>query len=72
MKENEILKRLQERLNIDNLNDMQQIVNRRSHEGGDIILLSPTGTGKTIAYLLPVLQALKGDNGTVQCALIGP
>lgn len=72
MKENEILKRLQERLNIDNLNDMQQIVNRRSHEGGDIILLSPTGTGKTIAYLLPVLQALKGDNGTVQCAIIAP
>lgn len=72
MKENEILNRLQERLGIDRLNDMQQIVNRRSREGGDIVLLSPTGTGKTVAYLLPVLQALKGDNGTVQCAIIAP
>lgn len=72
MKENEILNRLQERLGIDRLNDMQQIVNCRSREGGDIVLLSPTGTGKTVAYLLPVLQALKGDNGTVQCAIIAP
>ena len=72
MKENEILNRLQERLGIDRLNDMQQIVNCRSREGGDIVLLSPTGTGKTVAYLLPVLQALKGDNGTVQCAIISP
>ena len=65
MKENEILKRLQERLNIDNLNDMQQIVNRRSHEGGDIILLSPTGTGnransssKSTAWHVPLLAAI--------------
>ena len=72
MKENEILTRLQERLGIDHLNDMQQAVNDRSREGGDMVLLSPTGTGKTIAYLLPVLQAIKGDNGTVQCAIIAP
>ena len=72
MKENEILQRLRERLGIDRLNEMQQTVNRRAREGGDMVLLSPTGTGKTVAYLLPVLQALKGDNGTVQCAIIAP
>ena len=66
------MQRLRERLGIDRLNEMQQTVNRRAREGGDMVLLSPTGTGKTVAYLLPVLQALKGDNGTVQCAIIAP
>lgn len=72
MKENEILQRLRDKLGIDRLNNMQQEVGNRSREGGDMVLLSPTGTGKTIAYLLPVLQAIKGDNGTVQCAIIAP
>lgn len=72
MKENEILQRLRERLGIDRLNEMQQTVNRRAREGGDMVLLSPTGTGKTVAYLLPVLQAIKADNGTVQCVIVAP
>ncbi len=72
MKESEILQRLRDRIGIEQLNEMQETVNRRSQEGGDIVLLSPTGTGKTVAYLMPVLKALKGDNGTVQCAIIAP
>lgn len=72
MKENEILQRLRERLGIDRLNEMQQTVNRRAREGGDMVLLSPTGTGKTVAYLLPVLQAITADNGTVQCVIVAP
>ena len=59
MNEKEILSRLSERLGISKLNDMQTAMNIRSKEGGDVVLLSPTGTGKTIAYLLPLLQAVK-------------
>lgn len=72
MKESEILRRLSDRFGISRLNEMQETVNKRSREGGDMVLLSPTGTGKTVAYLLPVLQALKGENGTVQCVVIAP
>lgn len=72
MKESEILQRLNDRLGITGLNAMQQAVTRSFEAGGDMVLLSPTGTGKTVAYLLPVLKAMKGDNGTVQCAIIAP
>ena len=72
MKEEEILQRLHTRLGIEQLNEMQNAMNCRSREGGDMVLLSPTGTGKTVAYLLPVLQAIKADNGTVQCVIVAP
>lgn len=72
MKEEEILQRLHTRLGIEQLNEMQNAMNYRSREGGDMVLLSPTGTGKTVAYLLPVLQAIKADNGTVQCVIVAP
>ena len=72
MTEEEILQRLHTRLGIEQLNEMQNAMNYRSREGGDMVLLSPTGTGKTVAYLLPVLQAIKADNGTVQCVIVAP
>lgn len=72
MKKSDILARLSTRLGIDRLNAMQETVSRHADDGGDMILLSPTGTGKTIAYLLPLLQALKDDTGHVQCVVIAP
>ena len=66
------MQRLHTRLGIEQLNEMQDAMNCRSREGGDMVLLSPTGTGKTVAYLLPVLQAIKADNGTVQCVIVAP
>lgn len=66
------MQRLHTRLGIEQLNEMQNAMNCRSREGGDMVLLSPTGTGKTVAYLLPVLQAIKADNGTVQCVIVAP
>lgn len=72
MNEKEILSRLSERLGISKLNDMQTAMNIRSKEGGDVVLLSPTGTGKTIAYLLPLLQAVKPGKESLQCVIIAP
>ena len=72
MNEKEILSRLSERLGISKLNDMQTAMNIRSKEGGDVVLLSPTGTGKTIAYLLPLLQAVKPEKESLQCVIIAP
>jgi superfamily II DNA/RNA helicase len=42
---------------------------RKQH---DVILLSPTGTGKTLAYLLPLIERLKQDVAGVQAMVIVP
>ena len=34
---------------------------------GDVVLLSPTGTGKTLAYLLPLVQLIEGNG---QCSMV--
>ena len=38
----------------------------------DVILLSPTGTGKTLAYLLPLIMALDSNCNEIQALIIVP
>lgn len=38
----------------------------------DVLLLSPTGTGKTLAFLLPVLSGLDKSNQSVQVLILVP
>ncbi|WP_372633394.1 DEAD/DEAH box helicase [Cohnella sp.] len=40
--------------------------------GRDGILISPTGTGKTLAYLLPLLQSIDGSRKEVQALVLAP
>ena len=46
-------------LKIDQLNAMQEASIDAWKEGSDLILLSPTGSGKTLTYLLPLVSSLK-------------
>ncbi|MBR1545898.1 MAG: DEAD/DEAH box helicase [Prevotella sp.] len=39
---------------------------------GDVVLLSPTGTGKTLAYLLPLVQQLDTSSDAVQALVVVP
>ncbi|MBQ7420391.1 MAG: DEAD/DEAH box helicase [Prevotella sp.] len=39
---------------------------------GDVVLLSPTGTGKTLAYLLPLIQLLDASSEEVQALVVVP
>lgn len=72
MKQKDILTALKAKYGINSLNEMQNEVLQTSHQDGDIILLSPTGSGKTIAFLVPLLKALKQPNGNLQAVIIAP
>ena len=39
-------------------------------EKKDVIAQSPTGTGKTLAYLLPVLQMIDAEKKAVQAVIL--
>lgn len=41
-------------------------------EGKDLIAQSQTGTGKTLAYLLPVLQRIQPDHRQLQALILAP
>lgn len=41
-------------------------------QGKDVIGQSPTGTGKTLAYLLPVLVGISPENKSVQALILAP
>lgn len=72
MREKEILPLVSEKLNISELNPMQQEMLRISTENRDIILLSPTGSGKTLAFILPMLKYLKAPSGRLQALIVAP
>lgn len=72
MKQKDILGALKAHYGIEELNNMQKAVLSASGEQGDIILLSPTGSGKTIAFLIPLLKALKEPSGNLQAVIIAP
>lgn len=65
-----ILERLRERHNITVLNEMQQRM--ASTDLRDIVLLSPTGSGKTAAFTLRLLRFLGPSDGKVQAVVMAP
>lgn len=61
------------KLHITALNEMQQhTAEAVLGSDGDVVLLSPTGTGKTLAYLLPLVQLLDSTSDAVQALVITP
>lgn len=64
----EILKKL----GITQLNPMQEEAKLAIMASKETILLSPTGTGKTVAFLLPILHELDPANEEIQTIIIVP
>ncbi|MBD5370080.1 MAG: DEAD/DEAH box helicase [Bacteroides sp.] len=72
MKEKEIRALLASKEGIEALNDMQEKMLRTASEKKDIILLAPTGSGKTVAFSVPLLKMLKDPTGRLQAIVIAP
>ncbi|WP_233621934.1 DEAD/DEAH box helicase [Flavobacterium agrisoli] len=59
-------------LGIKSLNEMQEVANEAILNNSNTLLLSPTGSGKTIGFLLPILQLLQPEILSVQCLILVP
>jgi superfamily II DNA/RNA helicase len=66
-----MIKQSLENLKITALNAMQEAAIAAAKKS-DVILLSPTGSGKTLGFLLPLLANLQADVATVQALILVP
>ena len=66
-----MIKQALQKININALNPMQEAAIAAAKKG-DVILLSPTGSGKTLGFLLPLLGLLDANIPTVQVMILVP
>ncbi|WP_256014252.1 DEAD/DEAH box helicase [Desertivirga xinjiangensis] len=66
-----MIKRALANLKIDALNEMQEAALEAAKKS-DVILLSPTGSGKTLGFLLPLLDSLENNVTGVQVLILVP
>lgn len=59
-------------LKIASLNEMQLAAIAATAKGKDVVLLAPTGSGKTLGFLLPVLKNLDAATKGVQALILVP
>lgn len=70
MTQKEISDNIRDRLGIEHLNAMQKAMQKQSSK--HIVLLSPTGSGKTVGFALQLLRAVGKPCGKVQGVVIAP
>lgn len=66
------LQSIYQKLQIQDMNQMQKSTFKATENNNDVILLSPTGSGKTLAFLFPVLRNLKKDTKGIQAIVLVP
>jgi superfamily II DNA/RNA helicase len=59
-------------LGIEDFNNMQRDFFKLAENGHDLILLAPTGTGKTLAYMIPMVSHLNLEHEGIQALIILP
>lgn len=61
-----------DKLGISALNEMQEAAGLAIRELEEVVLLSPTGTGKTLAFILPLLEKMNVDIEGLQLLILVP
>ncbi|HAG15276.1 MAG TPA: helicase [Bacteroidales bacterium] len=61
-----------QKLSIEKLNPMQEEAQAVIRSCSEIVLLSPTGTGKTLAFLLPIIAELDAEYTEIQALIVVP
>ncbi|WPP49247.1 DEAD/DEAH box helicase [Catalinimonas niigatensis] len=69
---NKDIKAILDKLGIAALNPMQESAYEAISSQPEVVLLSPTGTGKTLAFLLPLIAALDPELTAVQALILVP
>ncbi|GAA4397906.1 DEAD/DEAH box helicase [Nibrella viscosa] len=59
-------------LGIAALNPMQEAAQQAILQDTDTFLIAPTGSGKTLGFLLPILQLIEPNQAGVQCLVLAP
>ena len=67
-----MVEKILEKLKIASLNQMQLDALAASERGSDVVLLAPTGSGKTLGFLLPVFNNLNRSAKGVQALILVP
>jgi len=70
--QNQLIESYLAKFEITSLNSMQQEAFESIQTGSDLVLLSPTGTGKTLAFLLPLMNTLKVELAEIQLLILVP
>lgn len=79
MKNNELLAELQpflqekwQKAGFEDLTDIQRKAIPAILTGKDLMAMSPTGTGKTLAYMLPLLEKIDKEMKSIQILIMAP
>lgn len=67
-----IQREILDKLQIEALNPMQEAADEAIRKQDEVILISPTGTGKTLAFMLPIVASLKTDYYGLQVLILAP
>lgn len=71
MREKEFLPNL-EKIGVTEINDMQRRSMGAASESKEIMIVAPTGSGKTVAFTLPMLKWMNPPTGRLQSVIIAP
>ena len=72
MQDKPTIEQLLNNVSIESLNQMQEDSLAANAKASDVILLSPTGSGKTLGFLLPVFEKLSVSSNSIQALVLVP